>query len=370
MKFKGTRVTGEDISFSRGSWQSKPMATRVFMVLAGLCMGLGLNSLVLGFFGKSALLLSIAAFLGISAYKLAKTKELVIINRLSGKLQMLGRKQSVHSVSGAHSVLLEYEGEPGSRKGYGLFIELANGDKLLVGARKSRISLHNIAEAVAKHLALPLIDLSTGVEIARPPDRLDESVGERIRRRGLKLSLPNPPADLSCEYEKSSRSHRFSISAPGLTGAYLFFLILGLVLTALLFQFFIAPAFESDEATGLMFIGLPLILLVLYYVLDVIQGATCHEMVVVSKNELVDHRRSYLGNWTEAIPASQIEELHVVLSRAEGGSLWSFQDVLSALSTKWELLARSDKLTMHLGRQLPKEQIEWMLNVIEYVLST
>ena len=346
------------------------MATRVFMVLAGLCMGLGLNSLVLGLFGKSVLLLLVSAFLGALAYKLAKTKELVIINRSSGKLQMFGSQKSEHSVGGAHSVLLEYEGEPGSRKGYGLFIELANGDKLLVGARKSRITLHNIAEAVAKHLALPFIDHSTGVEIARPPDRLDESVGERIRRRGLKLSLPSPPADLNCEYTKGSRSHRFSISAPGFTGAYLFFSIIGLVLTALLFHFFIAPSFASDEPTGLMLIGLPLILLVLYYLLDVIQGATCHEMVVVSKNELVVHRRSYLGNSTEAIPAKQIEELQVVLSRAEGGSLWSFHDVLSALSSKWELLARSDKLTLHLGRQLPKEQIEWMLNVIEYVLST
>ena len=297
-------------------------------------------------------------------HRTASEKELVIINKASWQTSF-SEERSQFSIAGAKSVQMERVA-----KGYCLYIEMPTNERHFIGARRSRIELHNVAEAVAKHLGLPLIDNSMGIQIARPPDRLDESLRERTKRRGERLTLANIPENLHCEYFKDDKCHRFVISAPGFTGVYLVFTALGLVLTGLLVSVFIAPSFSADEPNGLLFFGLPLVLIVLYYVLDVVQGATSREEIIVSKNELEVHYRSYLGHFTESLPARQIEELNVVDCCTDGGTLWSLRDFLSALSSKWELLVRSDKMCLHLGRRLPKEQIEWMSNVIEYVLSS
>ncbi len=375
MNFKRTRIAGQELSFKYGRRQSTPLATRIFIILAGLFLGIGLFSFISGLVYKGTVCLVVATFSAYSAHKAAKEKEISVIDKSSQKVTIYRDTKSMDkrkqfSFAGAKSVILEHEFKQGINQGYSLLLEMADSSTLTIGVRMSRIELHNIAEAVSSHLQLPLFDRSLGIEIARPPDRLDESVRQSALRRGAKVPLPEKPINLSCVYHHDKKNHRFVIGAPGFVGVYFAVISVGVTVTILLIWMFIAPAFAADEPTGLMLIGLPMVLLVLYYLLDAVQGATSQEEVVVSKNELAVTRRGFLGDSTEAIPGRQIEELNVVHSQAEGGKLWTFHDTLSASGTKWELLVRSDKLSLHLGRHLPKSEIDWMRNVIEHVLAS
>ncbi len=55
------------------------------------------------------------------------------------------------------------------------------------------LAARQAAERVARYLRFPLCDVSSGEEVVREPDRLDEAYGERLRRTGEAVAVPEPP---------------------------------------------------------------------------------------------------------------------------------------------------------------------------------
>ncbi|MDY6845335.1 MAG: hypothetical protein SVW57_14760, partial [Thermodesulfobacteriota bacterium] len=52
------------------------------------------------------------------------------------------------------------------------------------------------AKEIARFLCLPVVDTSSGQEVIRNTDQLDESLRERVRQTGEQISILNPPKDM------------------------------------------------------------------------------------------------------------------------------------------------------------------------------
>ena len=70
------------------------------------------------------------------------------------------------------------------------------------------------AEQVASFLHLPLADSSSGSEVVREPDHLNESLRDRLRRTGETPALPEAPAALSCRIRSKGDSVMIEMLVP------------------------------------------------------------------------------------------------------------------------------------------------------------
>jgi len=157
--------------------------------------------------------------------------------------------------------------------------------------------------------------------------------------------------------------HRFLVPAPGFTTPYLTGVVVGLVTTAV----FVAV---GGRHPGLAMVVLPMILVALYYTLDAVQEATCADEVVVTPHEITQHHRSWLADYVEAVPTAELEELEVQAVRPHGGADWELADAIAAANGEFEILARTDRLHLHLARSLPTSELEWIRQTIEHVVCS
>jgi hypothetical protein len=76
------------------------------------------------------------------------------------------------------------------------------------------------AESLARFLRLPLVDRSSGKDVVRESDRLDESLRERARRTGEEIPEVAPPPQIRSALREESGTLHIRIPPTGVTVAH------------------------------------------------------------------------------------------------------------------------------------------------------
>jgi hypothetical protein len=74
------------------------------------------------------------------------------------------------------------------------------------------LEARHLAEEVAGFLRLPIIDSSSGTEVRREADTLDQPLAKRVKRMALPASLPSPPESMRLSHEL--QEGRLTFTAP------------------------------------------------------------------------------------------------------------------------------------------------------------
>lgn len=262
-----------------------------------------------------------------------------------------------------------------------------------------------MAESLAQFLGVPVADRSSGKEITREPDRLNESVRERAQRTGEGISEAAMPQEMRSTVREETDSLFIEIPPVGFTGIQILPLFMSLIFMAFLLLFFVKPLMNTHipgpmQAVFKACIGLAFVLLpVLFAVSRVRRQARGRCTVVVSSDFLTVES----GKKVIRIPADELEELQLAESalpsgitktpddrfaidrsfQRRGSNHWSTSmteasratpagPVLSSLISMVIrtapgpcILARSDKVSVRFGRGLSKEELRYLYTRIK-----
>jgi hypothetical protein len=264
------------------------------------------------------------------------------------------------------------------------------------------------AESLAEFLRLPLVDVSSGKEVVREPDRLDESIRERVRRTGEEMPEAAAPSQMRSTLQEESGTLHIRIPPPGVTGAHRFQLIAFLILIGV-GAFVVRPfqSFEVQDPVGWLLIGLigaafvlPPLVFVLFRVagrartgctvqasrslLRVEHGKNVTEIFADELEELEIHESALPAGFTKG-PDGQLMIDKNALSQPPGdrryasagtgqptpaGPLVSF--LMSAVlrrSPGPSIVARSDKKTVRFGAGLDKEELLYLYTRLRSILA-
>lgn len=227
---------------------------------------------------------------------------------------------------------------------------------LLLAVARDVHRVRGPAKDVARTMGLPLRDSSGGRSEVRSPERLDESVGDRLRREGLELEAPRPPDGLVPAVRFGEGSVTFERPPRGF-GADFWVVQVNWLLVAAIAVGFVAlsRALSGDQAVAVPFalIGLLVGLGPLW------QGLftrTYREWLTVEEGG-VKLTRSWPGMSVEqAIPGSELEE--VGLWRARRGH---------AGEQALELVGGRNRLLF--GKGLPLAELHWIRKTIQFVMA-
>ena len=226
------------------------------------------------------------------------------------------------------------------------------------------------AENVAKFLEIDMADSSAGERVVRKAASLDESLRERVRKKGQRPELPEPPADMKTKMRLDGDTAVFEIPPRGFTAIHYALLAVSIVFPAIIYFVFFRNIVYSQNmpiaAKAVLggFIGIVFILMPFIAVAGAaIRGAVARTTVEASPRELRVTVKGILLSRTTSMSADELEELLV----GEAAVAKKQEPVLAANAKA--LLARSDKVTVSFGEGLPIEELEWIKAAIVKVLA-
>lgn len=239
---------------------------------------------------------------------------------------------------------------------------------LWVARSKKYFRARKTAETIARFLALPLHDSSSGQTVVREPDTLDESFADRMTRLGENLQLPNPPTDCRIRCEIVNERAVILLPPLGFTGRhYCALAFAALVLVGVLvFGAFAFGDFADDTDSTAMIIAMSVGALVLLLGLGPIVGrvlyaARSRERISVSQEGLWMHRRFAVFFSRRKIPTEELEELD--LFNADPG-----ERLLGRWLGRGSIRARSDRAECEFGGSLKPPEREWLYETIRYMV--
>ncbi len=216
------------------------------------------------------------------------------------------------------------------------------------------------AEKVAKFLDLGVEDNTTGKRVVREAGTLDESLRERLRRTGRQLEMPEAPPGTKSKVAVSAGEATFDIPPPGFRIAEY---VMGGFGAVMLVGVVIGGVVMSSAGKGLpigIVIGFGVVGLIFGAALvhAAIKSATSRQLVTISPRVLRLESRSRFGSRTSEIPTDELEELQ--LGRGEDDRMPSSGKVI---------VARSDRATLEIGRGLERRELEWVKDVVEFIVT-
>lgn len=264
------------------------------------------------------------------------------------------------------------------------------------------------AESLAEFLRLPLADRSSGKEIVREPDRLNESIRERVRRTGEEIPEAAPPPQMRSTLEEASGTLNIHIPPTGLTATHglELFVVLIFITVAV---FFAMPMVGVDAQDPMRFVfiaffGVGFVLVPLLVVLSRVVGQARKRCTVQASRSLL---RVENGSKVAEIFVDELEELSLpeaalpagiakaadgrimidknALSQRPGnggftsanpgqmtpaGPVLSFlmSSILKARSGPC-IVARSDRTTVRFGEGLGREELFYIYAQLKRVLA-
>lgn len=264
------------------------------------------------------------------------------------------------------------------------------------------------AESLAEFLCLPLADRSSGKEVVREPDRLDESIRDRARRNREEMPEAVAPPRMRSILREESGTLTIQIPPRGVTAAHRFQL-LGFLLFVGAAVFVLRPflEFEVQDPKGLLLVGLigagALLLPASFLVsrlagqarmratvqasrglLRVEQGKKVTEIFADELEELEIHEsklpagitRSPEGRWMIDKGALREGSRHHRFAAAGNGETVPLGPVLSCLMTAVlpmgagpRIMARSDKNTVWFGAGLDREELFFLYTRLRKILA-
>jgi hypothetical protein len=83
-------------------------------------------------------------------------------------------------------------------------LESSAAEALKIDTCTDYLKARRLAEALAKVMRLPLTDSTSGEALTREPDRLDESLRDRVRRLGERIEMPPQPGTMRSQAQVTS----------------------------------------------------------------------------------------------------------------------------------------------------------------------
>jgi hypothetical protein len=331
---------------------------------------------------------------------LAMGRRTMTVDRRSGRLASwwgtgftFGRREVPTSAFDRVLLSKSVEGGRNSRTVYPVRLDGPGVDEEVTLARPEDVLLaRRTAEVLASFLQLPLHDSSTGEDVAREPEHLDESITERAWRTGERTTVPLPPPDLRTRVEDVGSELHLELPGGGLG---IMFWAGVTILSAF------AVAFLSSILPGILRLDEPLrFVLAVLVSLPVVGallalGRTTRMRVLVTASRLglqVEERFPLRRRLVE-IPGQELEQLDVVggavrikvtADTPRGASLeaalatqrlpdgrpmpgWALA-LISALNRS-TILARSDTVEVRFGEGLTEAEVHYLHALLRRALT-
>lgn len=248
-----------------------------------------------------------------------------------------------------------------------------------------------MAESLTKFLRIPMADSSSGTEVVRELDKLDESFRDKAQRTGEELELPDPPPDMKTQVTEKDGTVLVDIPPIWKNKALIYILPIMVVSIAATLIFFVGGSENielEDKVKGT-------------FILIVVVGGFFSLYAVLTKKVHVKASRdalileeSVMGRKkVTTIPGSELEEFglekleqgdNIVtlepgnLSAANQGSNGDFQTDKKMKPRKSffsltdpkpvlkpEIIARSDRATIQFGGGLSYKELAYIHAVIK-----
>ena len=251
-----------------------------------------------------------------------------------------------------------------------------------------------LAESIGKFTNYEVADSTSGKEIVRSADLLDESIREKIRRTGKVIEIPEAPINTKIEY--SLTENEFIANMPSGLGEKIAFLLPVLIFTIILGTMLpgLAIVLLKGSGTNIQF-GFwgAIAIIAAFLVREVIKALAMRIELVVTPKKLEKVEVWKQKRKSKHIDADKLEELDLLLGgpmaiasmkgdiegkrkTEEGQEVTDTEmpkipvmpDILKWLLPN-EIIARSDDLTLKFGNGLSTEELKWMHAVIEDMVS-
>jgi hypothetical protein len=203
------------------------------------------------------------------------------------------------------------------------------------------------------------------------------SLREKVRAAGERPARPadQPPGGRVVTTSSGSEA-TFDLPAPGLGGAGVAGVVVGLVFACIPFVFFGGVIFSTDLAKDIksawpFFIFFAIFGLVwlggtLGFVVSALKKATARGRLTVDPRGLTLRTRSFLGTRTDTMPADEIEELD--LAGADDARVP--KAVRSLIGAHERIVARSDRAEVEFGRGLASDELAWLRDTVRFIVTS
>lgn len=241
------------------------------------------------------------------------------------------------------------------------------------------------AEELAEFTNLELHDTTTGQEVVRGAESLDDSILEQVEKSGDELQWPVLPNGSVIHYETVDEGAIINIPLRGFGAAHVLLLTPALfvtssLLTDFLESFFGSPA-DAPPGFGLVVFGiwaLFTVAMVVAMIGPILQMSSPRERISVSWRGIEIERSWGLGlkfRWT--IKGDELKALEISYDDPQAFELMSLPDavvsvlrMLSPASRIRGVRTRSDDSIVTIGRALSVEELRWLHGALRYILAS
>jgi hypothetical protein len=352
---------------------------------------------LLGLFGAAFTAVGVSLVFGRSGLILDRRKKLII--QWQGLMVPMKRKEQL--LDEVKRIVVEHDsGDSDSGVTYPVKLEGDCLKTVYIFAPSDYQEARRAAEELARFLSRPVEDSSTGVKIVREPDKLDESLREKIRRtKEDTFHLPAPPFPMKTRVQETTEGLILEIPGPGITISH--WLYLGVIFAFVGFVLYILLGFlrlPSPPFLRALFGGF----LLVFFILGPLLGVLWHlrreagRMTVVTVNPAIlrVEERSRRKSCITEIPADELEELELPTGKntresirmagklpqyalpesgiprfPDGRPMPKIVVSLMKLAKSPGIIARSDRASAQFGSGLPEDELKYLHALIKKTLT-
>ena len=182
-------------------------------------------------------------------------------------------------------------------------------DPITIHEQRDHDRARRLAEEIAKFLRLGMRDRSSGEEVAREANALDESLRERMKREGRSVPLPaQPPGGKAILSYGGIRSPtRIEIPAMSVHECARWSLMVMLVTGAMALLVEFGASLDGNQAFGVGIAGLTVFLSAFVFLAPLlIRAVILREQLLVSPDEIIVTRRDVFGTKTSRLAGAEI----------------------------------------------------------------
>ncbi len=289
---------------------------------------------------------------------------------------------------------------------YPVRLEGSADDRLDIDSELDYLKSRRLAEALAKVLHWPLTDSTSGEDVIREADRLDESLRERMRRLGERVEVSPRPHSMRSQAQVTSSEVIVEIPGMSSKARLIMNLVVIIFMTGVGFSFFVGPLImegrgQLSENLPMLAFGVLGVMVPLLLILSKLRGFNRSLRVKANRVTLtvVD------GPKTTEIPGDELEELSIAgkdinqlfqsqpdgslvidanhLDSQNGAEYTSkhgqpptippalagvVQSLGSLAPERLSILARSDRASVSFGGGLDSEELAYLYSAIMKVM--
>jgi uncharacterized protein YhhL (DUF1145 family) len=269
-------------------------------------------------------------------------------------------------------------------------VSLSGESTLEIEAPSRYQNARTTAERLARLLQLPLADASSGTEVTREWQYLDEPLRERIRRTREELPDVEAPPTMRCKVHQEMGAVRIEAPPPGMPIAGFFG---GLILLFFggIFLFNLTQPFRRDfdiDPAFLVALGIGVLSTIAVLLLRA-RGAAARSLITASPAMLKLERRVLFFRQTIEIPGDKLEELVLVESQPQwqqmlgddsldatkkeqlsqlGPVMNTLLQMIMGVAANHAIVARSDAANIELLKGLDIKELRYLHAVLTRVM--